>query len=84
MENREIRRGSTYLLHWYGVPKAHYTDTEGLPPSWDKLKKTAEEARSWLDLIYLIQCGQETDLQTGSKSKFAKSKTSKAPIARWS
>jgi replicative DNA helicase len=63
MESREIRRGSAYLLHWYGVPKAHYTDAEGLPPSWDKLKKAAEEAQSWLDLIYLIQCGRETDLQ---------------------
>jgi replicative DNA helicase len=62
MESREIRRGSAYLLHWYGVPKAHYTDAEGLPPSWDKLKKTAEEAKNWLDLIYLIQCGRETDL----------------------
>jgi len=63
MESREIRRGSAYLLHWYGVPKRHYTDVEGLPPSWDKLKKTAEEAQSWLDLIYLIQCDRETDLQ---------------------
>jgi replicative DNA helicase len=63
MESREIRRGSAYLLHWYGVPKAHYTDAESLPPSWDKLKKTAEEAQSWLDLIYLIQCRRETDLQ---------------------
>ena len=63
MESREIRRGSAYLLHWYGVPKRHYTDAEGLPPSWDKLKKTAEEAQSWLDLIYLIQCDRETDLK---------------------
>jgi replicative DNA helicase len=63
VENREIRRGSAYLLHWYGVPKAHYTDAEGLPPSWDKLKKTAEAAQSWLDLIYLIHCARETDLQ---------------------
>jgi replicative DNA helicase len=63
MESRDIRRGSAYLLHWYGVPKTHYADAEGLPPSWDKLKKTAEEAQSWLDLIYLIQCGRETDLQ---------------------
>jgi replicative DNA helicase len=63
IESREIRRGSAYLLHWYGVPKAHFTDAEGLPPSWDKLKKTAEEAQSWLDLIYLLQCDRETKLQ---------------------
>jgi replicative DNA helicase len=63
MENKEIRRGSAYLLHWYGMPKAHYTDLEHLPPSWDKLKRSAEEAKTWLDLIYLIKCDQDTDLR---------------------
>ena len=62
LENREIRRGSAYLLHWYGVPKAHDTDPERLAPSWDRLKKSAEEAKGWLDSIYLIECGQDTDL----------------------
>ena len=63
MENREIRRGSAYLLHWYGVPKAQHTELERLPPSWDKLKKSAEEAKSWLDLIYLIECDRDIDLR---------------------
>ena len=63
MENREIRRGSAYLLHWYGVPKAQHTELERLPPSWDKLKKSAEEAKTWLDLIYLIECGRDIDLR---------------------
>jgi replicative DNA helicase len=63
VENREIRRGSAYLLHWYGVPKAQHTDLERLPPSWDKLKKSAEEAKTWLDLIYLIECDRDTDLR---------------------
>lgn len=63
IENREIRRGSAYLLHWYGVPKAQYTEIEHLPPSWDRLKKSAEEAKAWLDLIYLIECGRDTDLR---------------------
>jgi replicative DNA helicase len=63
IENREIRRGSAYLLHWYGVPKAQHTDLERLPPSWDKLKKSAEEAKTWLDLIYLIECGRDIDLR---------------------
>jgi replicative DNA helicase len=63
IENREIRRGSAYLLHWYGVPKAQYADIEHLPPSWDRLKKTAKEAKAWLDLIYLIECGRDTDLR---------------------
>jgi replicative DNA helicase len=62
IENREIRRGSAYLLHWYGVPKGQHTDAERLPPSWDKLKKSAEEAKSWLDLIYLIECERDIDL----------------------
>jgi replicative DNA helicase len=63
IENKEIRRGSAYLLHWYGVPKAQHTELERLPPSWDKLKKSAEEAKTWLDLIYLVECGPDTDLQ---------------------
>ena len=62
IENREIRRGSVYLLHWYGMPKAQHTELERLPPSWDKLKKSAEEAKSWLDLIYLIECERDIDL----------------------
>lgn len=56
MENRAIRRGSAYLLHWFGVPKAHYAAAEQLAPSWEKVRQSAEEAKSWLDLIYLIEC----------------------------
>lgn len=56
LENREVRRGSAYLLHWYGVPKAHHGDVEQLPPSWEKLKQSANEAKSWLDLIYIVEC----------------------------
>ena len=63
IENKEIRRGSAYLLHWYGVPKAQHTELERLPPSWDKLKKSAEEAKTWMDLIYLIECGRDIDLR---------------------
>jgi len=63
IENKEIRRGSVYLLHWYGMPKAQHTELERLPPSWDKLKKSAEEAKSWLDLIYLSECERDIDLR---------------------
>jgi len=63
IENKEIRRGSAYLLHWYGVPKAQHTDLERLPPSWDTLKKSAEEAKTWLDLVYLIECDRDTNLK---------------------
>jgi len=63
IENKEIRRGSAYLLHWYGVPKAQHTELERLPPSWDKLKKSAEEAKSWLDLTYLIECDRDFDFK---------------------
>jgi replicative DNA helicase len=62
LESREIRRGSAYLLHWYGVPKARYSEPDQLPPSWEKLKRASEEARPWLDLIYLVECGRETSL----------------------
>jgi replicative DNA helicase len=60
VENREIRRGSAYLLHWYGVPKAQFQQTNQLPPSWDRLKAAAEEAKPWLDLIYLVHCEPES------------------------
>jgi replicative DNA helicase len=60
LENREIRRGSGYLLHWYGVPKRHHTELDRLPPSWEKLRKAASEARDWLDLTYLVECGRNT------------------------
>ena len=63
LESREIRRGSAYLLHWYGVPKAHYGDFEQLPPSWEKLKQSAREAKSWLDLTYIVECKANTDLR---------------------
>ena len=56
LDNREIRRGSAYLLHWYGVPRLGGNDAEQLPPSWEKLKRMAEEAKSWLDAIYLVEC----------------------------
>jgi replicative DNA helicase len=64
MENREIRRGSAFLLHWYGMPKAHHTSADQLAPSWEKLRRTAEDARSWLDLIYLVECDRSANLQT--------------------
>jgi replicative DNA helicase len=60
LDQREIRRGSAYLLHWYGVPRLAAGDAADLPPSWEKLKRTAEEARSWLDLIYLVECQRST------------------------
>jgi replicative DNA helicase len=63
LESREIRRGSAYLLHWYGVPKAHYGAAEQLPPSWEKLKQTTREAKSWLDLTYLVDCEANTNLR---------------------
>jgi replicative DNA helicase len=60
LENREISRGSGYLLHWYGVPKRHDTDLDRLPPSWERLRTAAQEARSWLDLTYLVECDRNT------------------------
>src|SRR6266550_4930430 len=62
LDQREIHRGSAYLLHWYGVPRLASGETSDLPPSWDKLKRDAEEAKSWLDLIYLIECPRNTTL----------------------
>lgn len=68
LESREIRRGSAYLLHWYGVPKAHHGETEQLPPSWEKLERSAREAKSWLDLTYILECEPNTDSRELEKS----------------
>jgi hypothetical protein len=62
IENREIRRGSSYLLHWYGVPKAHHADSSALAPSWEKIRKVAQEAKPWLDLVYVVECSRGTDI----------------------
>jgi replicative DNA helicase len=63
LESREIRRGSAYVLHWYGVPKAHYGDVNELPPSWEKLKQSAREAKSWLDRTYIVEGETNTGLR---------------------
>jgi len=62
MENREIRRGSAYLLHWYGVPKAHHAGAAELQPSWEKLRRCAEEAKDWLERVYLVECDRGATL----------------------
>lgn len=62
LDQREIRRGSAYLLHWYGVPRLGGSDTAELPPSWEKLRCAAEGAKTWLDLIYLVECTRYTTL----------------------
>ncbi len=62
IETRELRRGSTYLLHWYGVPK-RAANAEELPPSWEKVRSAADIARPWLNLTYLLECGRQTNIQ---------------------
>jgi replicative DNA helicase len=62
LETREIRRGSAYLLHWYGMPKRADAAAGELPPGWEKLRRSAEEAKPWLDLTYIIECDQITAL----------------------
>src|SRR5215831_7608585 len=62
IESREIRRGSAYLLHRYGVPKRTVA-AEELPPSWEKVKKVAEDAHRWLELLYLIECRRDMDIR---------------------
>ena len=62
MDSREIRRGSAYLLHWYGVPRLRGDEPGDISPSWERLRLAAEQAESWLDLIYLIECRANTTL----------------------
>jgi replicative DNA helicase len=63
LDSREIRRGSAYVLHWYGVPRLGGTEAAELPPSWEKLKRMAEEAKGWLDSVYLIECNRQTGVK---------------------
>lgn len=63
LESREICRGSPYLLHRYGVPKPRTTDPEGMPPSWERLLRAVGEAGGWLDLVYIFEGSEKTDLQ---------------------
>ena len=62
LETHDLRRGAGYLLHAYGAPKRQSDDPDELPASWEKLRATAEQAKSWLDLVYVFECGERTTL----------------------
>jgi replicative DNA helicase len=62
LETREIGRGAGYLLHSYGASKHLSADPNKMSPGWEKLKLVAEEAKSWLNLIYLEECDERTTL----------------------
>lgn len=56
LETREIRRGAGYLLHTYGVAKRAAVDADEMGPGWEKLRRAAEEAKPWLDRVYISEC----------------------------
>jgi replicative DNA helicase len=60
LDSREIRRGSAYLLHWYGVPRLRGAEPGEISPSWEKLRLAAQQAASWLNSVYLVECGVDT------------------------
>lgn len=62
LETREIGRGAGYLLHSYGVSKHQSADPNEMALGWEKLKLVAEEAKGWLNLIYLEECDERTTL----------------------
>ncbi|MGH7833048.1 MAG: DnaB-like helicase C-terminal domain-containing protein [Candidatus Binatia bacterium] len=62
LESREILRGRSFILHSYGVPKSHWTEADMLPPSWQKLRAAAEEAKTWLSYVYLFECGEQFNI----------------------
>ena len=62
LEARELRRGRSFLLHRYGVPKGQSSDPGRLPPSWQKVEVVAGEARVWLSRIYLLECNEQTNI----------------------
>ncbi len=60
IDSRALRRGSAYLLHWYGVPRLNSEEAAQLPASWEKVRRTAQEANSWLDRLYLVECDRSS------------------------
>ncbi|MBI2998627.1 MAG: hypothetical protein HYY46_09270, partial [Deltaproteobacteria bacterium] len=63
VEGDEILRGGGFLLHRYGVPKKRGYSPEQMPPSWEKVKEVAEEAKGWLDLVYLSELIGKADVK---------------------
>jgi replicative DNA helicase len=45
------------------VPKARFADPDRLPPSWERLKRAAEQSKVWLDLVYVFEGGEKTKLE---------------------
>jgi replicative DNA helicase len=48
------------LLHWYGLPRLAGTETEQVSPSWERVRLAAENARIWLNSIFLLKCAEAT------------------------
>lgn len=63
VEGNEILRGGGFLLHRYGVPKKRGYSPEQMPPSWEKVREVAEEAKGWLDLVYLSEVIGKADVK---------------------
>lgn len=63
VEGDEILRGGGFLLHRYGVPKKRGYSPEQMPPSWEKVREVAEEAKGWLDLVYLSEVIGKADVK---------------------
>jgi replicative DNA helicase len=80
VEKKEIRRGSAYLLHWYGVPRLSGDETEKLSPSWEKVRRCAENARGWLDSIFLLECGNTTVEEVEASIREIRANTNKQRI----
>jgi replicative DNA helicase len=82
LEMHDIRRGAGYLLHAYGAPKRQSDDPEQLPARWEKLRATAEQAKNWLDMVYLFECNEATTLNYVEQriSEVGELKKSKRPM----
>lgn len=63
LENREIRRGSSFVLYRYGLPKPRFSEADEMPPSWEKLRTAAREAKSWLDRVYIVEASDNENFQ---------------------
>jgi replicative DNA helicase len=62
------------------VPRLTGDETEQLSPSWEKVRRCAEDARGWLDSIFLLECGKITPEELAARIHEVRTTTNKQRI----
>ena len=76
MDSREIRRGSAYLLHWYGVPRlSGNSQVKSRRVGKDSSERQNKRKGGWIQFIWSTPAQTQPSLQ--SRNKSTRSKTSR-------